>query len=94
MPESEALAAGDGEVEALAAKLLVMGFDGAGDQPPEHAKRLIQAGVGGVILLLRNIESPEQVAELCRNLKREAGDRPLLIMVDQVGSFELGLGLI
>ena len=42
-------------------------------------------GVGGVILFKRNIESPEQVAELCRNLKREAGDRPLLIMVDQEG---------
>jgi hypothetical protein len=30
--------------EALAAKLLVMGFDGAGEQPPEHARRLIRAG--------------------------------------------------
>lgn len=31
-------------IEALAAKLLVMGFDGAGEQPPEHARRLIRAG--------------------------------------------------
>lgn len=50
------------------------------------------AGVGGVILFKRNIESPEQVAQLCRNLKHEAGDRPLLIMVDQEGGRVARLG--
>jgi beta-N-acetylhexosaminidase len=44
--------------------------------------------VGGVILFARNIESPEQVWELCRDLQQEAqavGDKPLLIAVDQEG---------
>jgi beta-N-acetylhexosaminidase len=44
--------------------------------------------VGGVILFARNIESPEQVWELTRDLQREAlaaAGRPLLIAVDQEG---------
>jgi beta-N-acetylhexosaminidase len=44
--------------------------------------------VGGVILFARNLESPEQVWELCRDLQREAlaaGQKPLLIAVDQEG---------
>jgi len=44
--------------------------------------------VGGVILFARNIEAPEQVWELTRDLQREAqaaGARPLLIAVDQEG---------
>ena len=44
--------------------------------------------VGGVILFARNIETPGQVWELCRDLQQEAlaaGGRPLLISVDQEG---------
>jgi len=44
--------------------------------------------VGGVILFSRNIESPEQVWELNRDLQREAaaaGSLPLLLAVDQEG---------
>ncbi len=44
--------------------------------------------VGGVILFARNIETPEQVWELCRDLQQEAlaaAGRPLLISVDQEG---------
>jgi beta-N-acetylhexosaminidase len=44
--------------------------------------------VGGVILFARNIEGPEQVWELTRDLQREAlaaTGRPLLIAVDQEG---------
>jgi beta-N-acetylhexosaminidase len=44
--------------------------------------------VGGVVLFARNIESPEQVWELTRDLQREAlaaTGRPLLIAVDQEG---------
>ena len=44
--------------------------------------------VGGIILFARNIEAPEQVWELTRDLQREAqaaGARPLLIAVDQEG---------
>jgi beta-N-acetylhexosaminidase len=44
--------------------------------------------VGGIILFARNIESPEQIWELCRDLQKEAlaaSGRPLLISVDQEG---------
>ena len=44
--------------------------------------------VGGVILFARNIESPEQVWELTRDLQQEAlaaTGRPLLLAVDQEG---------
>jgi beta-N-acetylhexosaminidase len=44
--------------------------------------------VGGIILFARNIESPEQVWELTRDLQHEAMSatgRPLLIAVDQEG---------
>ena len=44
--------------------------------------------VGGVILFARNIETPEQVWELTRDLQREAlaaTGRPLLLAVDQEG---------
>jgi len=44
--------------------------------------------VGGIILFARNIESPEQVWELCRDLQQEAlaaAGLPLLISVDQEG---------
>ncbi|MBI4642339.1 MAG: beta-N-acetylhexosaminidase [Deltaproteobacteria bacterium] len=44
--------------------------------------------VGGIILFARNIETPEQVWELCKNLQQEAlaaTGRPLLISVDQEG---------
>ncbi len=44
--------------------------------------------VGGIILFARNLESPEQVWELNRDLQRlalEATGRPLLIALDQEG---------
>ncbi len=44
--------------------------------------------VGGIILFARNIETPEQVWELTRDLQREAlaaGGPPLLMAVDQEG---------
>lgn len=64
------------------ARLFVVGFDGL--SPDRHIKRLIDDGVGGVILFKRNVESPEQVAALVKALKTHAG-RPLLLSVDQEG---------
>lgn len=50
----------------------------------DAAKRLIDRGVGGLILFSRNVESPTQVAGLVRELKTYAG-RPLFVGVDQEG---------
>jgi beta-N-acetylhexosaminidase len=66
----------------------MIGFEGLEASP--DVKELIRGfGVGHVILFARNIEGPEQVAGLSRELQetaRDAGhDVPLLIAVDQEG---------
>lgn len=64
------------------ASLFIVGFPGT--SPDAEVKRLIDDGVGGVILFKRNVESPAQVASLVHELKTYAG-RPLLASVDQEG---------
>jgi beta-N-acetylhexosaminidase len=61
---------------------LTLGFPGK--VPDAETTRLLELGVGGVVLFSRNVEAPEQVAELTRELKRRAS-RPLLVAVDQEG---------
>jgi beta-N-acetylhexosaminidase len=66
----------------------MIGFHGM--EASADVKRLIREfGVGHVILFARNVASPEQVAELDRELQetaRDAGhDLPLMIAVDQEG---------
>ncbi len=61
-----------------------------GHEPSAHLKRLIRDfGVGHVILFARNVDGPEQVAELIRELQslaRGAGhELPILVAVDQEG---------
>jgi len=64
------------------ASLFVVGFPGL--SPESGVERLIDDGVGGIILFKRNVESAAQVASLVRALKTRAG-RPLLASVDQEG---------
>jgi len=66
----------------------MIGFDGF--EASADAKRLLRDyGVGQVILFARNVDNPEQVAELVRELQecaRLAGhETPLLMAVDQEG---------
>jgi len=66
----------------------MVGFEGL--EPSPDVKRLItDFGVGSVILFARNVDRPEQVADLVRELQgiaRDANhDLPLLIAVDQEG---------
>lgn len=67
--------------------LLMVGIPGPRLDP--EARELVRdLQVGGVILFARNIETPEQVWELCRDLQKEAvaaTGLPLLISVDQEG---------
>ncbi len=72
----------DSELWRACARLFVVGFPGTG--PDAEVKALIDEGVGGVILFKRNIDTPQQVADLVQTLKRRAG-RPLLAAVDQEG---------
>jgi len=68
-------------------RLLMVGIPGP--RVDGVARELVRdLKVGGVILFARNIESPEQVWELTRDLQQEAlaaTGRPLLLAVDQEG---------
>ncbi len=68
-------------------QLLMVGLPGP--RVDAVARELVRdLKVGGIILFARNLESPEQVWELCRDLQQEAlaaSGLPLLISVDQEG---------
>ncbi len=53
--------------------------------PPEMRSLAREFGLGGLILFARNIEAPEQVAELARDVQALAGELPLWVSVDQEG---------
>ena len=66
----------------------MVGFQG--HEASKDVKHLIREyGVGSVILFARNVDAPEQLAELVRELQetaKDAGhDLPLLVTVDQEG---------
>jgi beta-N-acetylhexosaminidase len=65
-------------------QLAVVGFDGTslGDELRALAREF---DLGGIILFARNVESPEQVADLAAEAQRLAGDLPLWVGIDQEG---------
>jgi beta-N-acetylhexosaminidase len=65
-------------------QLLIAGFDGR-QLPVELHALAREFGLGGVILFARNVAEPEQVAELCFEAARLAGDIPAWVSVDQEG---------
>ncbi len=75
------------ELRAQIGQLVMVGFDGF--VPNADIEGLIrEQRIGGVILFRRNIESPAQVAALCRRLQAinaEVSNIPLLIAIDQEG---------
>ena len=75
------------ELRKKIGQLFMVGFDAL--EPDEHITRLIhQHKVGGIILFRRNVQSPEQVAALCRRLQEinaQVSEVPLLIALDQEG---------
>lgn len=68
--------------DLLAARCLIAGIQGPVATPDEL--ELVQRGIGGVILFARNVQEPQQVAELSRSLKAVAKG-PLLVCIDQEG---------
>jgi beta-N-acetylhexosaminidase len=65
-------------------RLLIAGFEGP--QIPVELRSLARDfGLGGVILFDRNIEEPEQLAELCYEGARCGADLPAWVSVDQEG---------
>jgi beta-N-acetylhexosaminidase len=69
------------EVERLAAGCLLAGF--AGPTVPEWLRGWLEAGLGGVVLFARNVESPAQVAELTAALRAERPE--LVVAIDEEG---------
>jgi beta-N-acetylhexosaminidase len=76
------------------AGLIVVGFRGSAlAQVPWLETALRETGLGGVILFdrdqqtgaQRNVRSPDQVATLVRDLRAAAGNRAILVGVDQEG---------
>ena len=61
-----------------------MGFNGY-FVPPELRSLAREFDLGGVILFARNVEAPEQVAGLAREVRELARDLPLWVSVDQEG---------
>jgi len=80
--------------EKLAGQRLMAGFEGTRFTP--GLRHLIaDLEVGGLILFKRNVESPPQLAELCRSAQRCARDcglPPLFIAIDQEGGPVARLG--
>ena len=78
---------GDWNLRDKVAQLFVVGFPGT--TPDDTIREFVaEEGVGGVIYFARNVETPEQVADLSRSLQRSAaeGDNPpLLITIDEEG---------
>ena len=71
----------------LAGQRLMIGFDGT------HLNRDLQSlidriNIGGIILFSRNLNEPDQIANLCNSIQdyaRKCGQPPLFIAVDQEG---------
>jgi beta-N-acetylhexosaminidase len=80
--------------EQLAGQRLMAGFEGKHlDRPLRGLIADLQ--LGGLILFKRNVESPRQIAGLCRAVQRYARDcglPPLFIAIDQEGGQVARLG--
>ena len=67
-----------------AGQLAIAGF--AGHTIPQDLRRIAREfDLGGVIYFARNVDSPDQVAELSREAQELARDIPLWVSVDQEG---------
>ena len=65
-------------------ELFIIGFNGT-TLSDETAAFLSQANIGGVILFSNNYESPEQLAELVRDIQECRTDLPLWVSTDHEG---------
>ena len=70
-----------GELERLALGCLLPGFPG--EEPPDWVRRLLEAGLGGVVLYAWNVHDPEQLRSLTDALRAERPE--LVIAIDEEG---------
>jgi beta-N-acetylhexosaminidase len=72
------------DVRRQAGQLAIAGF--AGQSIPADLRALAREfDLGGIILFARNVESPEQVADVARDAQALARELPLWVSVDQEG---------
>jgi len=72
------------DVRRHAGQMAIAGF--LGHSIPSDLRALAREfDLGGIILFARNVESPEQVAEIAREAESLAGELPLWVSVDQEG---------
>jgi beta-N-acetylhexosaminidase len=65
-------------------QLAIVGFEGH-SLPPDVRAMAREFDLGGVIFFARNVEAPEQVADLSRESQALARELPLWVSVDQEG---------
>jgi beta-N-acetylhexosaminidase len=72
------------DIRRQVGQLAFAGFDG---HAIPHELRLLakEFDLGGIILFARNVEAPEQVAEIARDARSLAKDLPLWVSTDQEG---------
>ncbi|MFP4601089.1 MAG: beta-N-acetylhexosaminidase [Persicimonas sp.] len=76
------------DIHEAAGQLLVVGFEGATEEPPEAIAQALGDGtIGGVILFRRNVDTVEQVCALNERVHSLAADAPEapFVAVDQEG---------
>ena len=71
------------DLQRLAARMICGGFQTTTATPELYD--LIDRGLGGAVFFSRNVESPQQFADLAADLKERAGSRPYLTTIDQEG---------
>ena len=72
------------DVRRHAGQLAIAGF--AGHAIPADLRLLAREfDLGGIVLFARNVDSPEQVADVARDAQTLAGEIPLWVSVDQEG---------
>ena len=74
-------------LEQKIGQVILIGFDGIAVDAELH-RMISEYHIGGVILFARNVQSPQQVAELTNQLQaiaRESGSPGLFIAIDQEG---------
>jgi beta-N-acetylhexosaminidase len=72
------------EIRHHVGQLAIAGFDGH-TIPADLRSLAREFDLGGIILFARNVEAPDQVAEISREAQTLAHDLPLWVSVDQEG---------
>lgn len=78
----------DEAIAEAVGQLLVVGFEGAGEEPTEAVAGALRTGqIGGVVLFRRNVDTVEQVSALNARIHALAADAPEapFVCVDQEG---------